>query len=124
MFDVDFRGIGNSGLVTFLSATGVTKDDEGAVGKLSAAQTIDTCDAEDVFYGVIGVVEEDNGVLGLQRDGFKTELPYTGTITPGWQELVANGAGGVKAPASAGTGRYFHVVEANSSDNLLTLDLG
>jgi hypothetical protein len=76
-----------------------------------------------VFYGVIGVVEEENGVLGLARDGFH-EVAYTGTITAGRVELVADGDGGVKAPATAGTGRYFQVVEVNSTDGLLTLDLG
>ena len=123
MFDVDFRGIGCSDLVTFLAASGLTKDNEGQVGKLSAAQTVGVCTAEDVFYGVIGVVEEANGVLGLARDGYH-EVPYTGTITAGWKELVAGGDGGVKAPATAGTGRYFHVVEVNSTNKLLILDLG
>lgn len=123
MFDVDFRGIGCSGLVTFLAASGLTKDNEGEVGKLSAAQTVGSCDAEDVFYGVIGVVEEDNDVLGLARDGFH-EVAYTGTVAVGWKELVADGDGGVKPPATAGTGRYFHVVEVDSTNGFLTLDLG
>lgn len=123
MFDVDFRGIGCSGLVTFLAASGLTKDNEGQVGKLSAAQTIGPCDAEDIFYGVMGVVEELTGVLGLARDGFH-EVPYTGTVAAGRVELVADGDGGVKPPTTAGKGVYYNVVEVNSTDGLLTLDLG
>ncbi len=123
MFDVDFRGIANSGAVTFLAADGLTKENVGDVGKLSAAGTIGACDAEDIFYGVIDVVEEANGILGLERHGFK-EVSYTGAITAGRQELVADGAGGVKAPGTAGTGQYYQVVAVNSTDGLLTLDLG
>jgi hypothetical protein len=123
MFDVSFEGIGNTGTITFLSASGVAVANENQVGKLSAGQTIDVCDAEDAFYGVIGKVDEAAGILGLERHGMK-EVSYTGTITPGYKELVADGLGGVKAPTVAGTGRMFHIVEVNSTDNLLFLDLG
>jgi len=109
--------------VTFLAASGVTADNQGHVGKVSAAKTVDVCEAEDVFYGVVDGVDEDNGILSLERKGLN-DVAYTGTITPGWKELVANGAGGVKAPTTAGTGRYCHVVDVNATDNILTLDLG
>ncbi|MCP3942209.1 MAG: hypothetical protein GY710_12085 [Desulfobacteraceae bacterium] len=123
MFDISFEGIGLTGTVTFLKGIGVTVANENHVGKLSAAQTVDVCDAEDVFYGVIGKVEEENDILALERHGMN-EVSFTGTITPGYKELVADGAGGVKEPASAGTGRMFHIVEVNDGDKLLMLDLG
>jgi len=123
MFDVSFEGIGNTGTITFLIGAGITVANENQVGKLSAGQTIDVCDAEDVFYGVIGKVDEGAGILGLERHGMK-EVSYTGTITPGYKELVADGSGGVKEPASAGTGRMFHIVEVNDTDKLLFVDLG
>ena len=121
LFDVSFKGIGCSGGVTFLAAAGVTAANEGHVAKVSAGQTVDVCDAEDVFYGVIRKVED--GALTLERDGFQ-EVSYAGTITPGWKELVADGSGGVKAPTTAGTGRFFHVVEVSADPKTLVLDLG
>ncbi|MCG8643334.1 MAG: hypothetical protein MI862_26645 [Desulfobacterales bacterium] len=123
MFDISFKGIGCSGGVTFLSGAGVTAANEGHVGKLSAGQTVDVCSAEDVFYGKIRKVEEANGALTLERDGYQ-EVSYTGTINPGWRELVADGSGGVKAPVTAGTGRHFHVVEVGTDPKTLMLDLG
>ena len=121
MFDVSFEGIGLDGTTSFLAGAGVTAANENQVGKLSAAKTIDVCQAEDVFYGVIGKVHEQDGCLALERRGIN-EVPFSGTITPGWKELVADGNGGVKKPSSAGTGRMFHVVEVN--DTTLMLDLG
>ncbi|OGV50940.1 MAG: hypothetical protein A2X49_15340 [Lentisphaerae bacterium GWF2_52_8] len=123
MWDVSFEGICLDGTVTFLAGSGVTVDNEGHVGKLSAAKTINVCSAEDVFYGVIGKVEEKAGVLALERRGMNP-VPYTGTIAAGWKELVANGSGGVKPPATPGAGRMFHVVDVNATDGLLVLDLG
>lgn len=123
MFDVSFDGIGTGGTVTFLKGAGVTVDNEDHVGKISGSRTVDACDAEDVFYGVIGRVDEENGILGLERKGMN-EVAYTGAVSAGWVELVADGSGGVKEPATAGTGRTFHVVDVNETDSLLMLDLG
>lgn len=123
MFDVDFTGIGNGGVVTFNKGSGVDLTNLGHVGKVSAAKTIDVCNAEDVFCGVINQVDVENGILTLERKGFK-DVPYSGAITVGWKELVANGTGGVKAPVSAGTGKYYNVVDVNVTDSVLTLDLG
>jgi hypothetical protein len=121
MFEVSVKGIGKNGAVTFLAASGVTVVNEGHVGKIGAAKTVDVCEAEDVFYGVIEKV--DVGILAMERRGLN-DVSYTGTIASGWKELVADGSGGVKAPVSAGTGRFFHVVDVNTTDKILTLDLG
>jgi len=123
MWNLSFKGIGCSGGVTFLKGAGVTAANQGQVGKVSGNKTVDVCSAEDVFVGVIRKVEEKNGILALERDGFQ-EVSYTGTIAAGYKELVADGNGGVKAPASAGDGRHFHVVDVNTTDKRLTLDLG
>ena len=104
MWDVDFEGIGNGGVVTFLAGSGVTVANEYQVGKLSAAKTIDVCVAEDIFYGVIEKIDIENGILGLERKGFYT-VPYTGSVAVGRIELVADGNGGVKNPATPGEDR-------------------
>lgn len=123
MFDVDFTGIGNGPGVTFIKGSGVTIVNLGHVGKVSAAKTIDVCVAENVFMGVIEQIDVENEILTLERKGFK-EVPYSGAIAVGWKELVADGLGGVKAPAVADTGKFYHVVDVNATDGVLTLDLG
>jgi len=122
MWDVDFTGIGVED-VTILAASGLVVGDEGKVAKVSGEKEADVCSAEDVFYGVISKYDEGGGVVAMARKGFK-EVSYSGTITPGWKELVADGSGGVKEPATAGTGRYFHVVSVDSTAGTLMLDLG
>jgi len=95
--DVDFEGIGLE-VVTMHSAAGLLVADEGKVGKVSDDKTIGLCAAEDNFYGLIDKVDLGGGVSAVQRKGFAT-VAYTGAPALGLQELVANGAGGVKPPA-------------------------
>lgn len=95
--DVDFEGIGKE-VVTMHSAAGLVVADEGKVGKVSAEKTIGLCAAENNFYGLINKVDLGGGVSAVQRKGFAT-VAYTGAPALGLQELVANGAGGVKPPA-------------------------
>ncbi len=91
MFDVGLSGIGKGGAVTFRAANGVTAGNEGHVGKVGDAKTVAVCQAEDVFYGVIEKVDGD--ILAMERQGLN-DVSYTGTIAPGWRELVADGSGG------------------------------
>jgi len=99
MLDVDFDGIG-ARTITLKSAAGLLATAEGKVGKISADKEIGLCAAEDVFYGVIEKVDLGGGVSAVQHGGFKT-VTYTGAPGLGYQELVANGAGGVKPPATS-----------------------
>lgn len=95
--DVDFRGIGKN-VVTMHSAAGLVVADEGKVCKVSAEKTIGLCAAENPFFGLIDKVDLGGGVTAVQNKGF-AEVAYTGAPALGLQELVANGAGGVKPPA-------------------------
>ena len=98
MWDVDFTGIGVE-TVTLLAKTGLTVDDEGKVAKVSAEKEAGLCAAEDIFYGVISKVDLGGGVVALDKKGYK-EVGCTGIITPGYKELVADAAGGVKEPGT------------------------
>jgi len=97
MWDIDFTGIGVED-VTMLAGSGISADNEGHVAKISDEKEVDVCDAEDIFYGVIHKYDEAAGAVALSRKGYK-EVGYTGTITPGYIELVADGSGGVKEPS-------------------------
>jgi hypothetical protein len=97
MAGVGYDGIGVD-VITLLLAAGLVAVDEGKPGKISANDTVDLCAAEDVFYGVIDKVDLGTGVASVQRKGFAT-VPYTGAPGVGYQELVGNGAGGVKPPS-------------------------
>lgn len=99
MVDTDFEGIGKR-VITLKTKSGVVAADEGKVGKISADREIGLCNAEEVFYGVIDKVDPAGDVTAVQNGGFKT-VSYTGAPNLGWQELVANGEGGVKPPASS-----------------------
>ena len=108
--------------VTFL-LDGITAEHIGQVCKISASNTVSLCDAEDVFYGRVGQVDLDGSAGAIERSGF-IEVSYTGDApTPGYVELVADGAGGVKTPTTAGTGRMYDVVSVDTDDATLFIDL-
>ncbi len=81
----------------------------GAGVKLTAADTVGTCGDGDGFCGV--AMEPRRGGAAVQLRGF-AQVPFTGTLNPGWCELAANGAGGVRAAASGETGVKALVVSA------------
>ena len=122
MWDVGLKGIGHAGAVTFLAAAGLTTANNGHVCKPSGNLEMDKCAAGDKFYGVITRVEDD-GVLGVERKGYH-EISYAGAINPGRVELVADGNGGVKAPATPGDGELYWVLSSDDAAKLLWLDLG
>ncbi len=126
MFDTEFRGIGKK-TITLIAAAAIVADDEGKLVKIGAEKTGALCAAEDVFYGPIEKFEESNGVLEnaltVQRAGL-AQVSYTGSPVLGWTELAADGNGGVKPPAAAGTGKHFHVLSIDASAGTLWLDLG
>lgn len=118
MWDVDFTGIGVEP-VTMLAASGLVAADEGKVAKVSAEKEADLCSAEDIFYGVISKVDLGGGVVALDHKGFK-EVSYSGTITPGYKELVADGSGGVKEPAVGSQASLVTGVEGDNNAILWT----
>lgn len=121
MWDVDFTGIG-VGVIT-LQVGALIADDVRKVVKISADKTPALCAAEDPFYGVVDTVDPGN-ISGVQRKGF-IEVKYSGAA-PGLNqtELVADGLGGVKVPAVAGTGRNVFIVNVDEAAGTLVMDLG
>jgi len=115
MWDVGFDGIGVE-VATLLIAAGIVAADLGKLVKPSANGTVDLCAAEDNFYGVMVGVDLDGRMnsASVQRKGFR-ELAYTGAPGLGYQELVANGLGGVKPPAAAVKATLLTGVVANNN---------
>ena len=91
---VSFEGVGQV-CATFLGG-GLT---EGQVVKMAGNGTVGACKADDLFCGVALCCKDD--ACTVQVGGFVT-VEYSGTApTVGWNELAADGKGGVKA-ASGG----------------------
>lgn len=116
MWTVGFRGL-LAQVVTFLVAVGIIAADKGKVCKPSANGTVDLCAAEDNFIGVLDTIDLDGrmNAAGVQVRGYVEDLPYTGAPSLGFQELVANGAGGVKPPAAAVAASLATGVVANNN---------
>ncbi len=97
---------------------------EGFPVKISANKTVSLCDAEDKFSGVLVSIEKD-GYGVLKETGYIT-LSYSGTAPNIGEdtELVANGNGGVKVPATPNTGRLYRVVDVDTALHTITFRLG
>ncbi len=124
MWGIGYEGIGVE-TVTLLLVAGILAADEGKVVKVGANDTVGLCVAEDVFYGVLDKVDLDGNMNAatVQRKGFRT-IAYTGAPARGLQELVADGLGGVKPPAVAGTGVKYQVMNIDAAAGTLVVDLG
>ena len=93
MSKISFEGIG-AVVATFAAADGVKG---GQVVKVSANGTVGPCTAGDKFCGV--ALEPRKGHAAVQVKGFVT-VSCTGSLTPGWAVLCADGKGGVQAAAA------------------------
>ena len=89
----------------------------GMVVKVTADDTVGPCTAGDKFCGV--AMEPRRGGAAVQVKGFVT-VSCTGTLTPGWAVLEADGNGGVQA-ASDGDGVAALVVRAGEDSAVLCL---
>ncbi len=121
-YDVSFSGIKDN---PTYKLTGITRGtDEGKVVKVSAAKTVALCAAEDKFCGVLETIEVGNAIGCVSEAGYHM-VAYSGTAPAVGEdiELVANAAGGVKTPASAGTGKKYRVVEVNTTALTVTIKL-
>lgn len=114
--DVSFNGM-NQATLTMLLAAAIVAADIGKPVKVSANKTVDLCAAENPFAGVLQQV--GTGLGAMQTSGPVT-VPYTGAPALNRQELVANGAGGVKPPTTAGTGRMYFVLNIDATAGLIT----
>ena len=93
MSDFSFEDIG--AVVATFQVSGEVKG--GQVVKVSASRTVAPCTAGDKFCGV--ALEPRAGGAAVQVKGFVT-VSCTGTLTPGWALLAADGKGGVQTAAA------------------------
>ena len=119
MRDISFEGVKD--FPTFY-ADGIKRSkDEGKPVKVSGPATVALCAAENMITGVIDTVDNDNAVCVVKTYGYVT-LPASSAVSVGEAiELVADGAGGVKTPATAGSGKKYRVV--NYGDGVVTFKL-
>ncbi len=103
-----FEGIG-AVIATFAAEDGVKG---GEVVKLTGADTVGSCADGDRFCGL--AMEPRRGGAAVQVKGF-LEVKRTGALDLGWNELAADGAGGVKA--AAGNGVRALVVSVSDGEN-------
>ncbi|GAB4220036.1 MAG: hypothetical protein Kow00102_05780 [Spirochaetota bacterium] len=123
-FEISFNGIND--YATFELGAGIQRGiHEGFPVKVSANKTVSLCNAEDKFSGVLVTIEKDNTCGVVKETGYIT-LPYSGTAPQAGEdrELVADGNGGVKIPATAGTGKLYRIVDVDSTNKTVTLRLG
>lgn len=120
------RGISHKGLlfdggIPFLQTTLTKNQDENLPVKVTTtAKTVDLCEADDLFDGVVLVVGE--GVCTVQVKGFVT-LTYTGTApTIGRVKLEAGADGAVQVDAE--NGREYLVTDVDSTAKTVTFLLG
>ena len=113
---VAFRGIEDL-VVTFKTA-GVTAGYPAAMRENSTV-----ADAAD-GAAPVGIALNQRGThAAVQMRGF-AEVPYSGAAPAlGWNSLVADGSGGLRAAASGETGRACLVVEVNTPETKLGLFL-
>ena len=119
MSDFSFEDIG--AVVATFQVSGEVKG--GQVVKVSASRTVAPCSAGDKFCGV--ALEPRAGGAAVQVKGFVT-VTCTGTLTPGWAVLAADGKGGVQTAAAGSddadpVGVEVLVVSADTGSAVLCL---
>uniref|UniRef100_C6E6R2 Uncharacterized protein n=1 Tax=Geobacter sp. (strain M21) TaxID=443144 RepID=C6E6R2_GEOSM len=115
MWGIGYEGIGVRTL-TLLLAAAIVAADVGKVIKASANDTVDLCAAGDKFGGVLKQVEADSRIpAGTVQDKGMCTIAYTGAPGLGWQQLVADGNGGVTLPAAAVAASLVTGVVANNN---------
>ena len=112
MSKFSFEDIG-AVVATFACAEDVSG---GKVVKLTGNGTVGLCAAKDKFCGV--AMEPRKGGAAVQVKGFVT-VSCTGSLTPGWVNLEADGSGGVQAAAEGGVPAL--VVSASETSAVLCL---
>ena len=99
--------------VSFAADTGVKG---GQVVKVTEDGTVGPCADGDAFCGV--ALEPRNGAAAVQVKGFVT-VSTTGSLTPGWANVEADGSGGVQSSADGGI--PVLVVSADENSAVLCL---
>lgn len=107
-----------SGVNPTLTYSGTVAQDD-VVG-ISANETVSRGSAEGQIFGQVLTVNTAT-TKAVVKQGWIVAT-YTGTApTAGaWKELVLNGTGGVKTPASAGTGTRVDIVAVDTGATTVT----
>lgn len=109
MSKISFEGIGEMA-ATFACGEGVNA---GQVVKVSADGTVDGCSAGERPCGV--ALSAEDGYAAVQLGGL-ARVPVSGEgVTVGWCKLSADGTGGMKQDAGAGTDYLVVRVETGSA---------
>lgn len=112
--EVSYEGIGGVA-ATFLAGEGVER---GAVVGLTGPDTVGPCADGARFCGVAADRSGD-GFACVQVRGF-VQASYSGEgVVPGWVDLAADGAGGVKKAAGGASHLVVQVDEASRTAVLL-----
>ncbi len=125
--EVSFEGVGEFSL-PFKSSL-VQNQDEGKTvcPHATTPKTLIVCTVEKPFIGILGSVEKDGSASAIVR-GCKVKLSYNDAVQAapalGWVELVGDGAGKCKVPATAGTGKFYWVLEKDTTAKTVTVFLG
>lgn len=105
---VSFNGVLEN-VATFETSGEVTV---GTVVMMGGNGTVKACTDKAVFCGVL--LAEKDGLASVQLAGY-AKVPYTGSVSVGYQALVAGADGAVKVDATAGMNRLVVDVDTTNS---------
>ena len=110
---ISFKGYGENVLTFQASLTNV-----GVPVIINGNYMVSSAPAEKDFVGI--TCSADGKYTGVIMNGY-VEVPYTGGAPAfGYVNLVANGSGGVKVPASATSSNHIvRVIKVDTSNNIV-----
>lgn len=113
--NVSYEGIGQ-----WAATFACEKAEAGAVVKVSGNGTVAACVAGDGFDGVVVAVGRDGAACSVAMGGMQT-VRYTGSApAAGWNELKADGNGGVAVTSG---GKSYLTVDVDTTAMTMTIVL-
>ena len=117
--NISYQGIGEW-CATFLC------DDltEGEVVTVTDDGEVDECTAGDIFCGIVKSVAHDGSACSVQLGGL-AEVGYSGDDVPelGYNELVADGTGGIKVAGEDDVGMNYLVISVDTTAKTAVIKL-
>lgn len=97
---------------------------EGTVVTLSDDGEVDACSAGEIFCGVVRSVGHDGKACSVQLGGL-AEVKYSGDDAPeiGYNELVADAAGGVAVAGDDDAGMNYLVIAVDTTAKTAVIKL-
>ena len=97
---------------------------EGSVVAVTDNGEVDACDAGDIFCGVVRSVAHDGKACSVQLAGL-AEVSYSGDDEPeiGYNELVADGDGGVAVAGEDDAGMNYLVISVDTTAKTAVIKL-